>query len=94
MSHSNFTTVISLCSLDHDEVWKLTSKLLPQFIQADRYIVYVPDNQVVKFREITDSRIEVISENLLGNQYTQKLQEQVTLSGNSKRYRCRPRLYR
>ena len=87
MSHSNFTTVISLCSLDHDEVWKLTSKLLPQFIQADRYIVYVPDNQVVKFREITDSRIEVISENLLGNQYTQKLQEQVTLSGNSKRYR-------
>jgi len=86
MTHNNFTTVISLCTLDHADVWKLTSKLLPRFLEADRFIVYVPDNQVSEFRTITDNRIEVLSEKLLGEQYAENLEQQICLTGNSKRY--------
>jgi hypothetical protein len=86
MTNSNFTTVISLCTLDHADVWKLTSKLLPRFVEANRFIVYVPDNQVSEFRTITDDRIEVLSEELLGEQYADKLEQRVSLVGNSKRY--------
>ena len=87
MSQKNTTTVISLCSLDHADVWKLTSKLLPRFIAADRYVVYVPDNQVAKFHEITDVKIEVLSEDLLGIAYGEKLRQKISSSGNLKRYR-------
>ena len=86
MTNSNLTTVISLCTLDHSDVWKLTSKLLPRFIEANNFIVYVPDNQVSEFMAITDNRIEVLSEDLLGAEYTEKLQQQINLRGNSKRY--------
>jgi hypothetical protein len=86
MTDSISTTVISLCTLDHADVWKLTSKLLPHFIEANKFIVYVPENQVSEFRTITDNRIEVLSEDLLGAQYTEKLKKQISLTGNLKRY--------
>lgn len=86
MIQKNFTTVISLCSLDHADVWKLTSKLLPRFVEADKYIVYVPDNQVSAFREITDYRVDVLSEEQLGEGYIDKLNQKISLSGNTKRY--------
>ena len=78
--------MISLCSIEHAEVWSLTSRLLPRFLVADKYVVYVPNEQVPKFIEITDSRIEVLSEDLLGNSYVNNLKEKVKLSGNLKRY--------
>ena len=31
------TCVISICSLRHEHVWKLTSQLLPRFIQAQEF---------------------------------------------------------
>jgi hypothetical protein len=64
----------------------LTSRLLPRFVEADEYVVYVPHDQVNKFREITDIRINVLSENLLGNSYIKNLKEKVESSGNAKRY--------
>jgi hypothetical protein len=82
----NNTTVISLCSIEHAEVWRLTSRLLPRYVVADKYVVYVPNDQVSKFIEITDSRIEVLSEDLLGNSYINSLKEKVKLSGNLQRY--------
>jgi hypothetical protein len=53
---------------------------------ADKYVVYVPNDQVSKFIEITDTRIEVLSEDLLGNSYIDNLKEKVKLSGNLQRY--------
>ena len=82
----NSTSVISLCHRDHADVWRLTSQLLPRFIKADNFIVYVPDDQVKEFLEITDSRIQVVSQNSLKGDFEKELKLAVELSGNSKRY--------
>jgi len=82
----NSTSVISLCHLEHADVWKLTSQLLPRFVKADKYFVYVPSDQVTEFKQITDPRIQVLSEESLAGEFEQKLKRAIELSGNTKRY--------
>jgi hypothetical protein len=80
------TRVISICSLKHKDVWKLTSHLLPNFVPADKYVVYVPANEIEKFHEITNPRVEVLSQGLLGEKYALPLKEILGNSGNILRY--------
>jgi hypothetical protein len=80
------TQVISICSLGHRDVWKLTSKLLPQFVEADEYLVFVPESEVSHFKNITDSRIQVRSQGDLGAAYADDLWGRVESHGNSTRY--------
>jgi len=80
------TCVISICSLRHEHVWKLTSQLLPRFIQAQEFVVYVPEDELEKFLEITDPAIKVLSQSLLGFGYDSNLKSKIESVGNSQRY--------
>ena len=78
--------VVTICSLKHADVWKLTSRLLPQFLEADNFYVYVPQSEVSEFRKITNSKIQVLSQDLLGKDYYQSLSDKVSFCENAKRF--------
>ena len=78
--------VVSICSLKHADVWKLTSHLIPRFIDADEYFVYVPQDEMDSFSLITDPSIKVLSQSTLGANYRDRLRDQVEKSGNIKRF--------
>lgn len=80
------THVISMCHLEHLDVWKLASQLLPIFVQAERYTVFVPDNQVGDFKQVTNPRMEVRSETELNAEFAGALRDAVIHAGNEKRY--------
>ena len=86
MNHDLSTCVISICSLSHEHVWKLTSQLLPKFIKANEFIVYVPEAELGRFYEITDPAIKVLPNSLLGAGYNLKLRSKIESVGNSQRY--------
>lgn len=78
--------VITICSLDHKDVWKLTSELMPQFIQADEYLVFVPEIEVPEFRNITNPKIQIRSQSELGSAYVDELSKRVAHANNTYRY--------
>jgi hypothetical protein len=86
MNYEPSICVISICSLSHEHVWKLTSQLLPKFIQASEFIVYVPEEELVRFYEITDPAIKVLPNSLLGLGYNSNLKLKIESVGNSSRY--------
>jgi hypothetical protein len=83
---SNRVRVITICSLKHSEVWKLTSELLPKFLIADKFVVYVPNNEIEEFKLITNGKIEILSQDTLGQEYFTKLREAVSIAGNQARF--------
>lgn len=80
------TQVITICSLAHRDVWKLTSNLLPRFIRADEFLVFVPEDEVLEFTKLTNSNVKVCSQSELGVDYSAKLWGRVTAADNSSRY--------
>jgi hypothetical protein len=78
--------VVTICNAMHSDVWRITSKLVPDFIDADDYFVYVPESEVEFFLEITDKRIRVQSQNLLGSGYGQCLRDAIKSANNFDRY--------
>lgn len=80
------TRVISICSLDHCDVWRLTSSLLPRFVAANDYVVYVPDHQILDFERITPPPIAVLGQGTLGAAYRDELARRTSLAGNEKRF--------
>ena len=80
------TSVISVCAIQHADVWSLTSRLLPNFIQADDFTVYVPDAQLDAFIEITNPVVRVLPESILDTGYVGALQLQTESQGNSSRF--------
>ena len=78
--------VISMCHKPHAEVWKLTSDLMPNFLQADEFIVYVPDDEVSFFLEITNPKIRILSQSALGIGYKERLLNAIDATGNSVRF--------
>ena len=80
------TQVITICSLSHRDVWKLTSNLLPEYVQADEYLVFVPATEVSQVIRFTNSRIQVRSQNDLGAAYRDELWKRVSAENNSARY--------
>jgi hypothetical protein len=80
------TCVITICHLAHADVWRLTSTLLPKFVEADEYRVYVPSSEVEAFLSITDPAIQVLSEDSLGASYALRLKNAVDSAENVNRY--------
>lgn len=80
------TTIVSMCSAEHSDVWKLTSQLLPVNLKADRYIVYVPDTEVKIFEQITDPRIEVHAQEPLGKDFLDMFTRYLLDANNMKRF--------
>ena len=78
--------VISVCTLKHSDVWKLTSTLLPDHLEANEYLVYVPENEVDEFKKITDSRVQVVPETSLTSPYRQELHQKLLDAGNEWRF--------
>lgn len=79
--------VISVCNRQHIEVWKLTSALLPTFVEAENYVVYVPKNEILEFKRVTNERIQVLSEtDDLDIPYVEELRKKISDSGNSIRF--------
>lgn len=86
MESKRTTTLISFCTKSHFDVWKLTSECVPNFVTADRYIVYVPDDEVSLFQKITNPTVSVFPESALEIEYKNELKTAVAFSGNSKRF--------
>jgi hypothetical protein len=86
MKPSFTSTVITICSKSHSDVWKLTSALLPHHVKADRYIVYVPESEIEHFEVITNGGIEVASQEELGVDFTKQLKLQFEGKANFMRF--------
>lgn len=80
------TTSITICSLSHSDVWKLTSSLLPKFVTADRFEVYVPRTEVPQFEEISPPEFTILSQESLASKYRDQLLRAVTNAGNLERF--------
>lgn len=80
------TRVISICSQSHLDVWRLTSELLPKFVTADEYFVYVPQNEVDDFRKVSNSSITVKSQESLDIGFGKLLHKKVTENTNVARF--------
>jgi hypothetical protein len=77
---------ISICSLNHKAVWQLTSSLLPEFVKADEYLVYVPENEVEEFKKFTNPAITICSQSDLGNAYSEELLLKISSANNQIRF--------
>lgn len=86
MNKTKSINVISICSKSHADVWKLTSNLLPIFVKAQSYQVYVPEVEVDFFKSITTEKIEVRSQEELSDKFADLLTKKFANSSNSKRY--------
>lgn len=79
-------TVVTICSIGHSAVWKHTSKLMVDFFSADKFKVYVPENEIPQFLSITPQQFEVLSQEKLGVAYIEKLKAKVSHQGNEQRF--------
>ncbi len=86
MVQETSTCVISICSLNHADVWKLTSTLLPKHIDASTYKVYVPDMQMEEFKKITNPKILILPQSILAEKFIAPLASAVAYSGNMSRF--------
>lgn len=73
------TRVITFCHLRDIETWKHTSRLVPKYVQADEYHLFVPASQVAAFRRVTGGSFTVMPDESLGeetiNHLEKKMQE-------------------
>lgn len=86
MSSEFSTRVVSMCSQSHKDVWRLTSELLPRFVKADEYYVYVPQDEIDDFREISNSLITIRSQESLDVGFGNLLLERIKESSNEARF--------
>lgn len=67
-------------------MWRLTSQLLPVFVAADQYRVYVPSKEVPFFVSITNPAIQVLPQESLGKNFSHRLRAAVVSRNNAERY--------
>ena len=79
-------TSITICSLSHKDVWRLTAPLMLKNLSIDRYQVFVPEVEMEAFAEITPADFEIKSQRDLGPNFARELMDALTLRGNSDRY--------
>ena len=84
-SNTSFT-VVTVCTSEHGDVWKHTSKLMVDFFGASKYKVYVPEKEITEFIAITPPQFEILSEEKLGNAYLKKLREKIVHYENQERF--------
>lgn len=86
MSGGFSTRVVSICHQSHKDVWKLTSELLPRFVKADEYFVYVPQKEMDDFRKVSSPLITVRSQESLDVGFGNLLLEKVKENFNEARF--------
>lgn len=80
------TAIISMCSLEHIDVWKLTSSQLIECTNATQYIVYVPEKQLKQFARVTPKPYDLRAQESLGMRYRSSLEQALNEARNLKRY--------
>lgn len=84
----NVTKSISLVSFateNYYDVWNLSAEVLPKFVDANSYRIYVPEKQLSKF-ESRASAFSVFSGTELGKNFSINLRKIVERSNNSERF--------
>lgn len=77
--------VISFCTREHLSVWGLTSRLVPRFIEADKYTVFVPEKDFVLFTSLPKNDFRVRPDSDLNLQFLPELVSRLAILGNSRR---------
>ena len=54
--------IVSLCEKKHLKVWKKATNYIPKYIEADCYTLVVPKDQINLFKQFTNKKYRVISE--------------------------------
>jgi hypothetical protein len=80
------THVITMCNLDHLQVWIRTSQLLGVHVPAERYLLYVPEDQINIFSEVSQPGTTVLSQESLSASYRRELSESVSSAGMGHRF--------
>jgi hypothetical protein len=60
--------------------------LLPKFVKADEFIVYVPESEVETFKDVTNPEIHIETQASLDTGYGQILWDQIESKGNQSRF--------
>ncbi len=79
-------TVIVISNKSHLNVWRLTSELLLKNVWATEYLLYVPEDEIQLFRDITPKTIKIEKQESLGILYFQKLHDELNECNNLKRF--------
>jgi len=77
-------TVFSVCAERDIDVWSVASTYIRRYIDAENYVVIVPDSEVEKFRQRTDSSFQVIPESTCIGRYEQQVRK-IGAAGASER---------
>lgn len=80
------THVVSVCTLNHRDVWQQCSSLLGENVDASKYTVFVPSAELEEFRRITPGYIEVAPEESLDFGFFAPLKAAVEQADNTRRY--------
>ena len=77
---------VSICSQQHADVWKLTSRLLPSCVEADAYQLVVPKRELHFFRNITESQFDLVAQEDVGRDFEALLRRSLQQAGNESRF--------
>lgn len=86
MSEKPNFSLISLCTWAHREVWRVSSALIPSYIKANHYKVYVPQKDYKRLSKLTGQKFVVLPETELDLSFAQPLKDAVGKAGNLSRY--------
>ena len=78
--------VVTICSSAHLDVWRLTTQLLPKYVQADNYRLFVPREEIPLFQGVSASCFEILSQDELGLSYRPRLEAACESAGNAGRF--------
>lgn len=82
----NQLSTISICSLKHRYVWRLTSNLMIENIEAKTFNLFVPEDEILEFKRITPREFSIYPQEDLGRPYLEELRIQVQRKDNYSRF--------
>lgn len=86
MTQKPKTSLIALCNWPHRDVWRISSNLIPKYVDADSYRVYVPLKEQRKFIRATGPKFDVVPETRLDLSFSEALRTAVEVAGNKGRF--------
>lgn len=72
MTYQN-TTLISVCASKDLEVWSIAAQYICRNISANRYCLYVPDDEIALFKARTPENFEIVGERSICGDFIEEL---------------------
>lgn len=79
-------TSITICSLSHRDVWRLTAPMMAKNLDVDFFRVYVPEDERAAFSDVTPEVFDIRSQSELDSNFESLLRSDLSKHGNSPRY--------